>query len=229
MDRREALSLLGAAAAGLAGTTVTAADNHAASQDLTPIRQIHLHLCAFHIAKRDPKFVVAAHHYCSKVSDDVHQCVIYDSPGKTARILGVEYIISDRLYRNLPAGEKKYYHPHTYEVIAGLLAAPGLPGQAEKELMETVLTTWGKTWHTWPDPKNPLPMGEPLLMWSATRDGQIAEELLAQRDCQFNISTDEIRKDRAYIGPVPQIAPPKSLDDLGRQWTNEGADERPKK
>ena len=135
MDRRQALSVLGAAAVGLAGTRGADArghgeDTHAAAQDLTPVRQFHLHLCAFHVGKKDPSFVVPAQHYCSKVNDDVHQCIIYDSPGKAGRILGVEYIISDKLYRTLPEAEKKYYHPHTYEIIAGLLAGPGQIGRA---------------------------------------------------------------------------------------------------
>jgi hypothetical protein len=31
------------------------------------------------------------------------------------------------------------------------------------------------------------------------------------------------------LGPVPQIEPPTSLDQVGRQWTNDGTDEpRPK-
>src|SRR4029078_8567178 len=105
--------------------------------------------------------------------------------GKGARILGVEYIISDRLYRTLPAGEKKYYHPHAYEVTSGLLLAPGLAAEAEEKLMAGLVTTWGKTWHTWPDPKTALPMGDPLLMWSITKDGEMDPTLLAERDRQY--------------------------------------------
>jgi len=79
---------------------------------------MHLYLCAFHIAKKNPKLVFEAHHYCMPVADEVHQCVISDGTGKNARILGVEYIISDKLYRKLPDAEKKYYHPHAYEITS---------------------------------------------------------------------------------------------------------------
>jgi hypothetical protein len=229
MDRRDLLSSLGLTAGGLAAGMLLVPHGAAAEQQgSTPVEQCHLYLCAFHIAKKDPKFQVVAHHYCSMVSDEVHQCIIFDRNGKKARILGVEYIISDKLYRGLPDAEKKYYHPHTYEILSGQLLAPGTPAAEEKELMGKLLTTWGKTWHTWPDPKTALPLGEPLLMWSLGKDGQIDSALLAARDRQLGVSTAEARKRRASLGSVPQIDPPKSVDDLGRQWTNEGPD-KPRK
>jgi hypothetical protein len=227
MDRRDVLGLLGAAAAGM---TVAISDREAAGaaephEGVAPVEGFHLYLCAFHIAKKDPKFQVEAHHYCAMVSDEVHQCIIFDSNGKGARILGVEYIISDRLYRGLPDAEKKYYHPHTYEVLAGQLIAPGLPEGPEHELMGKLVTTWGKTWHTWPDPKTALPMGEPLLMWSNTKDGQVDPGMLADRDRRLHVETRTIRRRRTVLGPVPQINPPKSVEEIGRQWTNDGPDE----
>jgi hypothetical protein len=230
VDRRDLLSNLGAAAGGLASGTLLASNAAAAEHEgKTSAPPFHLYLCAFHIAKKDPKFQIEAHHYCSKVRDGVHQCAIFDSGGKDARILGVEYIITDKLYRGLPEGEKKYWHPHTYEVISGQLIAPDMAEAEEKEFMAGLVTTWGKTWHTWPDPKNPLPVGEPLLMWSITKDGELDPALLAGRDRQFKVSTAQVRKRRASLGPLPQIDPPHSVDDLGRQWTNEGPDEPPSK
>lgn len=230
MDRRESLAALGAAALGLGTVTPSRADHKSAQPAGDgPLRQMHLYLCAYHVAKKDPRLVFEAHHYCMAVSDEVHQCVIFDGSGKAARILGVEYIISDKLYRGLPDAEKKYYHPHTYEVTAGLLIAPGMKPADEDKLMAGLVTTWGKTWHTWPDPKTQVPMGDPLLMWSATKDGHIADEVLADRDKKFKVVTADIKKRRAHIGPIPQIDFPKSLDDVGRQWTNEGPDEPKRK
>jgi hypothetical protein len=226
MDRRQAMTALGATVVGL--TAAQTAGAEADAHGTTPLEQIHAYLCAFHLAKKNPGFYIEAHHYCGMVNESLHQCVIFDSSGKGARILGVEYIIPDKVYRGLPDAEKKYYHPHTYEVTSGLLIAPGMPKDDEKKFMGALLTTWGKCWHTWPDPKTPLPMGEPLLMWAATKDGQIPKEALDTRDKQFMVSTPDIRKLRANLGPVPQIDGPRSIDDLGRQWTNDGPDE-PKK
>jgi hypothetical protein len=226
MDRRQALAVITAGVAGsTAGSTVAhAADHPRDGAGPNPLNQMHLYLCAFHLAKRNPKIVIEAHHFCMPVNEDVHQCVILDTADRNARILGIEYIISDRVYRKLPKDEKKYYHPHSYEVTSGLLVAPRIGVPEENKLMENLVTTWGKTWHTWPDPTTPLPMGEPLLMWAATRDGQISEQALDQRDKRLKISTREVRKRRAPIGPVPQVDPPKSIDDIGRQWTNDGPD-----
>lgn len=225
MNRREALVVGGAAGAALLGDNLTRADHDKKQQGTSnPLSEMHLYLCAFHLAKKDPKLVFEAHHYCMPIADDVHQCVIFDGSGKRARILGVEYIVSDKLYRALPEAEKKYWHPHTYEITSGLLIAPGMAAADETKLMEGLIHTWGKTWHTWPDPKTPLPLGEPLLMWSAMKDGHISDETLADRDKKFKVSTADIRRRRRHIGPVPQVDFPKSLDDLGRQWTNNGAD-----
>jgi hypothetical protein len=226
MNRREAL--LAMSAAGLAAGSASADHGKDAGAAAGPAQRMHLYLCAFHIAKKNPSFVVEAHHYCSEVRKDVHQCIIFDRSGPGARILGVEYIISDAIYRKLPDSEKKYYHPHTYEITAGLLIAPGMAPADEDKLMKGLVTTWGKTWHTWPDPETDLPMGEPLLMWAATKDGQISPATLEIRDKTFKVSTTELKKRRASIGPIPQIDAPKSVDEIGRQWTQSGPD-KPKR
>ncbi len=189
------------------------------------VDSMHLYLCAFHVAKNNPKFQVIAHHYCSQQGRDVHQCTIYDALGPTSKLLGVEYIINDETYKTLPADEKKYWHPHAYEIVAGQLIAPDLPNLGD-DIFPGLITTWGKTWHTWPDPAAGLPLGEPLLMWSANGDGQLDEALISKRDAQFGITTAQIRERRkAYGYGVPQIPSPKSMQELGRRWTEKGPDE----
>ena len=59
---------------------------------------------------------VESHHYCSHVSGDMRQCVIYDSNKSDARLIGIEYIISGELFQKLPEEEKKYWHSHEFEV-----------------------------------------------------------------------------------------------------------------
>ena len=39
-----------------------------------------------------------------------------DSDKSNARLIGIEYIISRRLFEGLPADEKKYWHSHSHEV-----------------------------------------------------------------------------------------------------------------
>ena len=204
-------------------------DNVAKLKYADPVKDIHLYLCAFHIAKDNPNFKVEAHHYCSmrdlKVGKgDLHQCVIYDSKEAPAKLLGIEYIISDETYQMLPHNEKIYWHPHAYEIVSGQLIVPDLYDMGDKAL-EGFLGSWGKTFHTWPDPDTNIPMGKPLLMWSAGADGQISKEMIDNRDKQFGISTDQLRDRRRIYGyQVPNIDLPKSVGELGRQWTSEGSD-----
>ena len=92
--------------------------------------------------------------------------------------------------------------------------------------MKYILTTWGKTWHTWPDPRTPVPMGEPLLMWSLMADDQVDSELLAKRDERLHVSAAELRRVRTReIGyEAPDVPFPRSMDEIGRQWTASGPD-----
>jgi hypothetical protein len=233
MDRRKWLSVMGAMGTGLS-LRGAAAEGHGAGHaaaGASPLAGPHAHFCGIHVAKRDPKFQLVVQHYCaahakSGDGEELFQCILFDSRGPSAKLLGVEYIISDVEYRRLPAEEKKYWHPHTYEVLGGGLIAPGMEEEAERKFMQAVLTTWGKTWHTWPDPATPVPLGEPLLIWSLTADGQADEAVVAARDKEFGVSTAEIRERRGReIGlAVPSVPFAKSVSDVGRQWTATGED-----
>lgn len=230
MNRRELLGAVGAAGAALTPVCGAAgADGHGKAADdkvMAPLGNHHLHFCGFHVAKNNPKVQIVTQHYCGMVAGGMHQCLLYDSTEKGAKLLGVEYIVSDEVYRKLPDAEKKFWHPHTYEVLAGGLVAPGMPAAEEEKFMTALLTTWGKTWHTWPDPSTPVPMGEPLLMWALTGDGQEDPKVVAARDKAFNVSTSEVRKRRVgTIGyEVPAVPQPKSVEEVGRQWTASGDD-----
>jgi hypothetical protein len=205
------------------------ADSHGTTSDnkmWAPVSNHHLFFCGFHIAKKNPKFQVTTMHYCGirgEGDSEMHQCLLYSSVGRDAKLLGVEYIIMDRLFQGLPDEEKKYWHPHTYEVLGGGLVAP----MGEEEELRDLLTTWGKTWHTWPDPATAVPIGEPLLMWALTGDGQADKTMVAERDKEFAVSTAKIREKRVdAIGlEVPQVPPPESVEEIGRQWTATGKDE----
>ncbi|WP_198167415.1 DUF1264 domain-containing protein [Microbispora sp. ATCC PTA-5024] len=212
------------------------------SQDIdeamSPIGNHGLFFCGFHVAKRDTSFQVTTMHYCGMRGQgdyEMHQCLLYDSAGPAAKLLGVEYIVSDKLYRSLPHEEKKYWHPHTYEVLSGGLVAPGMDDQAELEFMRFLLTTWGKTWHTWPDPTTPIPLGEPLLMWALTRDDQADDVMVAERDKRFGVSTardhpagmtanqpgsTELGEHQSLQRSRSASPPGRSLTIMSRQWAS---------
>jgi hypothetical protein len=177
-------------------------------QDKTPLGKLNAYLDGFHFYSGNMQGQMEAHHYCEEVSEDFKQCVIFDGNGESARIMGVEYIVSEKLFQGLPEEEKKLWHSHSYEVKSGSLIAPGIPQLAEHELMEKLVSTYGKTWHTWhtDNPANTLPLGHPMLMMGFTADGQLRPELLADRDARFGINTQERRQNRADI-PAPPVQP----------------------
>ncbi|HAL66735.1 MAG TPA: DUF1264 domain-containing protein, partial [Pseudomonas sp.] len=127
-----------------------------------PIDALNAYLDGFHFYNGHPDIQMEAHHYCAILNEDVIQCVIYDGSTATAKIMGVEYIIDQKLFARLPAKEKALWHSHGFEVSSGQLVAPGIPAPAEHALMKRLATTYGKTWHTWhTDQDKSLPMGVP--------------------------------------------------------------------
>ena len=190
-------------------------------QNFKPISNVCQHVCGVHFYDGDLKRQVIAHHYCSHLNEDVRQCVIYDSPDKNGRLIGVEYIISAKLFEQLPPEEKKYWHSHVYEVKSGALVAPSVPELAEHMDMEKLVNTYGKTWHFWQvDRDHPLPYGTPSLMMSLTADGQADLALMAEKDKITGISTKQRKAARADI-PEPTIL--KGAD-VGIRGENNGSE-----
>lgn len=146
-----------------------------------------MYFVGYHPMKDDPHHAMEAHHFCSKLNEDFTQCVLFDGDGKYAKMNGIEYIISERVFDNLPEDEKKYWHPHNFEIISGQLYMPGVPDFAEHEAMKELVNGYGKTWHLW-ETGGPgmeaklLPFGEPLLAWSYNAEGELPAEFARERE-----------------------------------------------
>ncbi|TFK45844.1 DUF1264-domain-containing protein [Heliocybe sulcata] len=190
----------------------------AAVMSFRPINAIHQHLCAFHVYAKDRTRHIEAHHYCTHRTHDLHQCVIYDSDEPNARLIGIEYVISEKLFSSLSPEEKKYWHTHKYEVESGLLQiqAKGIVPNPATDLAEQpaileLQKTYGKTIHTWAIDETPeLPLGAPNLMMSYTADGQIPPSIVKERDEKWGMDTEAKRKLRA--GYLPDYEPLPGAD-----------------
>ncbi len=159
-------------------------------QQKPPLAALNAYLDGFHFYSGRPQAQMEAHHYCGHVNEDVIQCVIFDGSVQDAKIMGVEYIVSAKLFAGLPPAEKALWHSHVHEVKSGQLVAPGIPAVAEKELMEKLVGTYGKTWHTWhTDAGLALPLGVPQLMMGFTADGQVDAAMVAARDQRLGVSS----------------------------------------
>jgi hypothetical protein len=176
-------------------------------QEKAPLDALNAYLDGFHFYSGDMKGQMEAHHYCGHLNEDSIQCVIYDGNKSNAKLMGVEYIVTKKLFETLPADEKHLWHSHVHEVRSGTLIAPGIPEVAERTLMQQLAGTYGKTWHTWhTDKHNELPLGTPMLMMGFTQDGQLNEQLLTERDKRFDVSSTRKREQRADI-EYPPIDP----------------------
>lgn len=174
-------------------------------QRSTPLHGFDIYVVGFHCARHDPMMQMEAHHFCQQVNADFLQCVIFDGNTSDANLIGIEYIISERLFLSLPASEQSYWHPHNYEVFSGELVAPDLPEAAERELMSLLVNSYGKTWHLWhtgrhdDQPGYALPIGDATLMWSFNRDGEVDESLRQNRMSHMKMDTERRRKDRQQL------------------------------
>lgn len=155
----------------VAGAYQAPADHGAAPAGAkAPIQEIlhcPLSFAGVHLLKELPAFPQVAYHFCKPVNEDLNQCVLYDGTGPDAKLIGVEYLVSDAVYQKMPAEERLYWHDHKYEVDAGLLKSLTQSGEEEKKTMAVVRTLWGKVFHTWTTGKS-YPIGPPRLFWSVT-------------------------------------------------------------
>ncbi|ORY69772.1 uncharacterized protein BCR38DRAFT_384114 [Pseudomassariella vexata] len=177
-------------------------------QNFQPVKQICAHLNAFHTYADEPGRYVEANHYCSHLTSEIRQCILYDSPGPDAKLIGIEYMVTPSIYSTLAAEERKLWHSHVFEVKSGMLIMPdpsvlGLHQAwevAETEEMKEVVHLYGKVYHLWQtDRGDALPLGEAKLMTSFTAEGQFDfEKAVGDRDRRFG--TDWKRKQELRKG-----------------------------
>jgi hypothetical protein len=177
-------------------------------QTQAPPAQLDAYLVGFHPMKDHPDRQMEAHHFCRQVNQDLAQCVLFDGNTASANLNGIEYIISEKLFNQLPADERQYWHPHNYEILSGQLVAPGLPDAAEKEFLESKMNSYGKTWHVWNtghfgrNDADRLPLGEPRLAWSFNGDDEILPGLAELMEKRVGVDIAQKRQSRQTLAPL---------------------------
>lgn len=194
-------------------------------QDKAPVEKIAMYLNGFHLSKDNPKMQMEAHHYCNQANEGFTQCVLFDGNTEDARLMGIEYIVSEKLYNTLPAEEKAYWHPHNYEVLSGTLRMPGLPDAAEKQALATKINSYGKTWHVWmtgtkQSPGDALPLGPAHLAWSFNADGEAKPGLVEDMASRLKQDVGEKRRSRAELAPLAR--PQEGVDALASRFPGRG-------
>ena len=186
-------------------------------QSSAPLKRFDIYLSGFHPMKDHPEHQMEAHHYCHQMNEDFAQCTLFDGTGVKARLNGIEYIISEKLFAQLPPAERAFWHPHNGEILSGQLIAPGIPDAAEKALMRRKMNSYGKTWHVWNtghegSAADQLLLGPAMLAWSFSREGEAIPAMVERRDRRHGVSTAEQRKQRADLQKLAR--PQSGVDDL---------------
>ncbi|KQU71451.1 MULTISPECIES: OBAP family protein [unclassified Rhizobacter] len=195
-------------------------------QRSAPLAPMDVYLVGFHPMKEAPSRQMEAHHFCHQMNEDFAQCALFDGNTRDARLVGVEYIVSEKLFATLPVAERPYWHPHNGEILSGQLAAPGIPLIAEKALMRQKINSYGKTWHFWNTGTDgrgadALPLGPPMLAWSFNRDGELDPTLLQRHDADLTMRSGERRRQRTDL--LPLARPQAGVDALKNAFPRSSA------
>ncbi|KAK4487583.1 hypothetical protein RD792_005765 [Penstemon davidsonii] len=186
-------------------------------QSLKPINKMSQHVCTFAIYSHDMNRQIETHHYATRLNQDFIQCAVYDSDQSSSRLIGVEYIISDRIFETLPPEEQKLWHSHAYEIGSGLWVNPRVPEMIQRSELKDLAQTYGKFWCTWQvDRGDRLPLGAPALMMSPQMSMAVKSELIKKRDERYNISSHELERKRIDIAMAPEAT--KSTLNYADYW-----------
>ncbi len=104
-----------------------------------------------------------AHHYCKPIIADLQECQLYDSDEPDAKLVGVETVVTPKVFKSFSAEEKKLWHYHKQEIPNVDPHAPGLSAQEEKALIKSFEETYGKIYLLWDPGKQTLPLGHPVV------------------------------------------------------------------
>lgn len=179
-------------------------------QSLKPIKKMNQHVCTFALYGHDLLRQIETHHYCTRINQDFLQCAVYDTDDSHGRLIGVEYIVSDRIFETLPPEEQKLWHSHAYEIKSGLWMNPRVPEMVARPELENLAKTYGKFWITWQiDRGDQLPMGPPSLMMSPqpVNLGMVDPILIEKRDNKYNVHIDALKAARVEIAEPEWINP----------------------
>jgi len=199
-------------------------------QNFAPINAINQHASGIYFISGNLGRQVHAHHFCANLNEDMLQCALYDSDKSDAKLIGVHYIISEKVFKTLPDEEKKLWHSHVYEVKSGVLQMPRLPEIAENAVMRDLVGTYGKSIYTWQvDRGDDLPYGVPQLLMSFTQPGQLNVDMLKKRDDYYKTDTLQKRKARDGIQAPAKTDPSADWwEKSGKAWVLEKSEQKMK-
>lgn len=90
------------------------------------------------------------HHYCKGISDQILQCLLFESTDPKAKLVGIEYFVAKDLSRKLsPIQWHRYFHDHKVEIATGRVQVLDQPEDKAKAIAEAASKTDGVIFHLW--------------------------------------------------------------------------------
>jgi len=126
-----------------------------------PCNDFYTHLTSVLCDARNPEKQIPVHIYVSHINEDVMQALIMDGESDHARLLGMEYIITPKIFERLNAEERKLWHSLNYLVRSGVLVAPRLPSPLEHTLMKNLAPNYAKAIYMWDEEASPFQLESP--------------------------------------------------------------------
>ncbi len=105
------------------------------------------------------------HHYCKGISDEVLQCLLFESTDPKSKLVAIEYFIDKQLARKeVPLIKwNRNFHDHQVEIDTGRVVVLDQPADKAKAIAEAAAKTDGVIFHLWhkdqavPDGKVTIP------------------------------------------------------------------------
>lgn len=115
----------------------------------SPAEGYDIHVTAPHVV--EGKVMGPYHHYCKPISNEVFQCLIFDTDDPKALLVQIEYFIAKSVSRpNVPLKTwNKYYHDHAVEIASGRVKVLDRTEAEAKQIAETAAQTDGIIFHLW--------------------------------------------------------------------------------
>lgn len=130
----------------------------------SPAEGYHIHVQAPHLMA-DGTVGGPFHHYCKPISDEVLQCLLFESTDPKAKLVAIEYFVAKNLSRKEVPLIKwhRNFHDHKVEIATGRVQVLHPTGEAGKKVAEVAAGTDGIIFHLWhkdqviPDGKVTIP------------------------------------------------------------------------
>jgi len=168
-----------------------------------PTQHFDLHLVDVHFTSGNLSDQYVAHHYCYFLNVDFLECLLMNGTNEDAKIKGTEWFITPKLFEQLDMEERKVWHSHPYEIQSGMFAIPEATDEQELQLLEWLITTYGKVTDVWQNGRD-LPGGVPQLGLALAMDSQVQWELVDEMDKSLKLRhTWKERRDMYKNIPTP--------------------------